>query len=352
LLILGTAFVLLTAAGVIWAARSAGLDAGVLARLGAVPAGSLVLVGGLAVAVLLSEMVRFRMFGWALGERLTWLACWDATVANFFFAWLTPGAALAEPATIYALHQRGVAVDVGLVVGFGKSFTSFLLLMGTTLALLACGVGPRLHPYLLLPFASGTAVLLALTGVVALGAIWPQRLTTWLDARRQAWSRGWPFRGPRASRALHAVTRTLIDAIGRAADLRRLGWGGWLAITASHLVYYAAFVGVFVVLAAALGASSVLATVPAAVIYQGFTYVAPTPGGSGLSEATATAFFGHVLAPEAAVLSVLLYRTVTFYLHIALGLVYLPIVGGIRAVVARDSRAVEDGCPRPPQVGD
>ena len=82
------------------------------------------------------------------------------------------------------------------------------------------------------------------------------------------------------------IQADLSKADGRAAALREVGWLGWTALLASHLAYYAAFVGVFLVLAAALGATSVLATVPAAVIYQGFTYVAPTPGGSATSAPT------------------------------------------------------------------
>ena len=67
-------------------------------------------------------------------------------------------------------------------------------------------------------------------------------------------------------------------------------------------------------------------------MHQCFTYVLPTPGGAGISEGTAEAFFGTVLSPQDAVVVVLAFRTLTFYLHIALGLVYLPIVGGGEAM--------------------
>ena len=69
------------------------------------------------------------------------------------------------------------------------------------------------------------------------------------------------------------------------------------------------------------------------VLQVAFTYVLPTPGGSGLSEGTAEAFFGQLLSPQGAVMAVLLFRALTFYLHILVGLVYLPVVGALRGVL-------------------
>ena len=55
-------------------------------------------------------------------------------------------------------------------------------------------------------------------------------------------------------------------------------------------------------------------------------------------------FFGRALTPETAVVAVVLYRALTFYLHIAIGFVYLPLVGGIRGVLEHRR---EDAQPSP-----
>ena len=130
---------------------------------------------------------------------------------------------------------------------------------------------------------------------------------------------------------------TQADAV---ADLRRLSAGQGLLALALHVAYYACFVGTLVALLRGLGAIGTVATVGSAVVYKCFTYFAPTPGGAGLSEAAATSFFGHVVAPADAVIAVVPFRSATFYLHIGLGLVYLPFVSIAQA--ASSQRATEE----------
>jgi uncharacterized membrane protein YbhN (UPF0104 family) len=58
-----------------------------------------------------------------------------------------------------------------------------------------------------------------------------------------------------------------------------------------------------------------------------------------LSEAVAAPFFGALVPPDAAVLAVLLFRGLTFYLQIAMGVAYLPFLGR-KESVGTDSNAV------------
>jgi hypothetical protein len=73
-----------------------------------------------------------------------------------------------------------------------------------------------------------------------------------------------------------------------------------------------------------------------AIVYQAFTYIAPTPG---IAEAGAGAFFAGLLGDGGAFAVVVLFRALTAYLQIAIGLVYLP-VGMIASGMRGESGSV------------
>ena len=83
------------------------------------------------------------------------------------------------------------------------------------------------------------------------------------------------------------------------------------------------------------GAAPASEAAAVSLVYLGFIYVAPTPGASGLSEATALTFFGSLVDPPSAVMVVFLFRFITLYLHLVVGIVYLSIVGGAEEILAR-----------------
>ena len=70
-------------------------------------------------------------------------------------------------------------------------------------------------------------------------------------------------------------------------------------------------------------------------IFLAFTYVAPTPGGAGLSEAAAGTFFGALLSPADCLWVVVFFRSLTLYGHIVFGMLYLLTIGGIREIITR-----------------
>ena len=104
-------------------------------------------------------MIRYRVFGRAVGERVSWRAALDATVANFFFSWITPGAALGAPAAIVMLGRRGVSWDAAALIAFGKSLTGTALLILLAFAMLAIGLGPDLDRGTLAVFTTGIGVV-------------------------------------------------------------------------------------------------------------------------------------------------------------------------------------------------
>jgi uncharacterized protein (TIRG00374 family) len=283
--------------------------------------------------------MRYRAFGRAVGEPLAWRAAWDASVANFFFSWITPGAALGAPAAIVMLGRRGVSWEGATLIAFGKSMTSTVVLLGLAFVVLATGYGPELDRGAIAVLTTGTGVVVATLLVPMIGALWPAAMIRRVD-RTEAWlARRRVFAGERAQRAVARIGDALRETVRRLARLRAGGVAMVVAVVASHLLYLAVLVAIAVVLARGFGATALPEAIGISIVYVAFTYVAPTPGGAGLAEAAATVFYGGILPARDAVVVVLLFRALTFYFEILIGIVYLGIVGGARQILERGARA-------------
>lgn len=333
----------LVAAGLYWAAPPAEALRASAAGLARMPLATVASVVALAAGVLGAEMVRFVVIGRAIGVRVGARAALDATIANNFFSWITPGAALGDPAAIYMLGRRGVPWDAALLITYAKFATGFALILVVTCVLVALGLGPDVPAWATVPFASGTGVGAVLMLLLIGGAFFPDATRGLVDRVERRLSAAPLFARGLGSRALAATARAVRGAIERLSAFRRAGAPGALAIAAAHLAYYACFIGVLVVLAMELGASSLARTAAVATVYQGFLYVAPTPGASGIGEATAQTFFGDLVPGGGAFVAVVAFRTLTFYLHIVLGLVYLPFVSGTGWPWLRSTTSSEPG---------
>ncbi len=327
-----TGFVVLTALGAWWAAPDRETLARSVRELAALGWANAVLLGVLALALLAAEMIRFFIFGRVIGVRVSPRAAFDAAIANDLFSWISPGGVLGEPAAIYVMTRRGVPLDAALVISFGKFATSFALFMGGTAILVGLGHGPEISDPIvaLIVWTFGFGVVLV--GSFTVGAMAPAASLRAIDAaeawalRRRLAARPW------AARAIAATARVSRSAVERLAWFRRGGVAGWLAIVGSHLLYYGTYVGVIVLLAHLLGAPSMGDFVPVAIVFQAFTYMALVPG---VPEAAAVAFFGTLLPAGDAFVVVLLFRALTAYFQVALGLVYLPVIGALRAILER-----------------
>jgi hypothetical protein len=156
--------------------------------------------------------------------------------------------------------------------------------------------------------------------------MWPaaaRRLVRWLGGRAE----------PPALRArLAALLQRSID---RLTMFRAAGLGGWLAIVASHFLYYASYIGLFVALGVIFDARSLGEMVPTSIVYQAFAYIAPAPG---IPEAGANVFFDELFPGGNALVVVILFRGLTAYLQILLGLVYLPVRGVTDELLSRRAR--------------
>jgi uncharacterized protein (TIRG00374 family) len=309
--------------------RRSGVRPADLGELWTLPIASLVTILLLCIGLYATDMLRYRLFARAIGERIDWRGALDTSVANFFFSWITPGAALGAPAAIVMLGRRGVTWEGATLIAFGKSVTGTVVLVALAFVAMACGYGPELDGRVFAVFMGGIAVVSPLLLIPLVGVFWPQRLLRGIERLERR------FTGPVMTKVCGVLRRT-VERLGK---LRTGGAAIPVTLLASHAIYLAALVGIAVVLAVGFGATSVLAAIGISTVYAAFSYVAPTPGGAGLSEAAATVFYGSILPAREAVLVVLLFRALTFYLGIAIGLVYLPIVGGTRQILAAKKAA-------------
>lgn len=325
-------FVTCTVLGVWWAAPTGDIVSKTGAALAALGVSKLVLLVAIGLAAIAAEMYRLYVFGRVIGVHVGARAAFDASVANDLFSWISPAGLAGEPASVYVMSRRGVPFDGALAITFAKFATSFALIYGVSAGLLFAGYGPPIAHWAILSIAITILFGVGLCGSFLAGTLWPKPFGRLVD-RIEVWLlRRWLCRGPLGTRVVTASAKAMRGAIDRLALYRDVGIGGWLAMTASHLLYYGVYIGLLLVLAWMFDAQSLAAVLPIAVIYHGFTYIAPAPG---IPEAGAALFFGSQFSDANALIVVLLFRALTAYLQVLLGLIYLPVIGSLRAILTR-----------------
>ena len=329
-------FVLLTLGGAAWALSRApvGLaDFGVLLEL---PVPVLAALAGLCAGIYVTDVLRYRSIAAAIGTTVPWRAGFDASVANFFFSWITPGSTFGVPATIYMLGRRGVPWDATVAIAFAKAFTGVAVIVVASLAFIALGLGPDYDAAVLGVVLFGGSVFATLFGLLVAASIWPapaQRVVARVF--------GWLARRLHGGRRLAAAEQVTLRSIDRLTLLRTGGVAPLLHLVVMHALYFAVFAGIGVVLMHAFGGEVGVRAFAATVIYIAFTYLAPTPGGAGFAEAMALPFFGPLLAADQAVLFVLCFRGLTLYLQIGFAIPYMLIVGGVGEIAKRSERQAD-----------
>jgi uncharacterized protein (TIRG00374 family) len=279
-----------------------------------------------ATGLIAADALRLVVFGRLMGVPVGGFAALEATIADNFFSWVTPGSALGEPAAAFMLHRHGVDPGAALTIAYTRFATRFAFIFTLVAALLGLGFGPPMPDAALVSLTVAVGLAAAVMLVILAGALAPERAGSLVDSSERRLL-GW-FEAARPQRWVEAVAKTTRSSIERLAWMRRHGLRGVVLMGLSHVLYYAAFIGVFCVLAAAFQADFVGATVPRAVIYLGFIYLFPTPGGAGGAEASAELFFGELLP-----VVVMLFRAATFYLHVVIGVVYLPVRGVMGSIL-------------------
>jgi len=249
----------------------------------------------LALSIVTYIGATFSLTGFVL-EKLNWMRTFLAQLAGTFVALVTPVAVGGAALNIRFLRKSGVnsanaAASVGVSQVF--AFALHILLLVIFVAITGTSQQHSLAPHAWVFIALGALVAAALL-VFAFPA-----------GRRLVQSRLAP--------ALSQVVPRLLDVAQQPAKLAQ-GIGGALLVTGGYILCLDASVR-------ALGGSVTLASV--AVVYltgNAIASVVPTPGGLGAVEAALSAGLTAAgLAGTTAVSAVLLFRTLTFWLPVAVG---------------------------------
>jgi hypothetical protein len=326
-------FIVCCAAGIAWSISRSGTRPADLLRLRDISFQHVLLLVFWFVATYFTDALRYRWLAWTLGIPLSWKTAIDTSLASFFFSWISPGAILGGPAALFILGTGGVPWDFATLLAFGKGFFGTVVLLMTAFLVLACGIGPVLPATLQLTMAGG-ALLFGLFGLFFLIAgLAPRPASAFLSAGFKILGPRLAGLSPRLGHLTTAAEAALTGAVEKLGHFGKRGLSGLMAILLSNFLYFAAFIGTAVTLLHAFGAPSLLRATGASIVYLGFIYVAPTPGGAGLAEAGISPFFAGVLPGAQAVVPVLLFRVFTIYLQIFTGFWYFLLTGRLWSIL-------------------
>lgn len=299
-------------------------------RLAGAPIATLAIIIGGALGLVATEAFRIAVIGRVVGTRVSAHDAWDAAVANHVMTAITPHVGLGEPSVAYVLGTRGIPWDAAVAIPFVKFTTSLALVFTLGAGLALAGFGPPVDTWIA---ASGIAlfvVIATLTTVILVISARPP-LARRVIAGMQGWfsRRRW-FASETAQARITRVADVVTGMIERLEGVRRTTWRGVAILCAVHLVYYASYIAPLVGLAVLLGDPPLIELSLRALVYLCFVFAMPTPGGAGPSEAAAGLFFADLVAPADAIVIVVVFRAATFYLQVAIGVVYLPVAAALR----------------------
>ena len=302
-------FVALTALGIAFSLFYGGSQIGDLAFFRELP---LTLSLGLFIFPLLIyvfDVLRFLIFARIFGVRLPVRTAITAVIATLFFAWITPGAVMGVPAAIFVLGRSNITWEQSFLICTAKSMTGLTLLLTTSLAILGLGYGPRLDGLYLYPIVLVTfGTMILFVGLPLLGSFYPKFTLRFLARleKRSFFPKGVAF------------IRKSVGHLEQlaSADKRLLG----LSVV-THVLYFTAFMAPGALLSHHYG-SSMRDGWLYSIVHKAFSFVAPTPGGSGLTEATSVPFYGDILPASKTLPVVLGFRFYTFHFQILFGFVY------------------------------
>lgn len=323
-------FVLFTAAGiglVIWWRRPTGLAG----ALGSVRTGALALLILLAGLDWVLGGLRYRLFfaGGVLPRISLW-RCMKSNWANLFMGVVTPAQTGGGAAQLYLLWRYGARLsEAGLVSLINLAATFSFFAVGGALALVllpADLLGPRASLALAAPFV----LVGALAGLIGLMLLFPARGVAWVR-RAARWSaERAPRLGPLANRLTDLLDRelrhfrTTFRAIVQRSKATLL-----LAGIATIALALNKYVLGYVVASSFQDGVPFAALVGLQIVQHLLLYFSPTPGASGVAEASSAWLMAGVLRPEVLLLWVLVWRFLTITLGALIG--FGVLVADVRA---------------------
>lgn len=267
-------------------------------------------LGGLRYRLLLDGRVFSRVSLWH---------CMRANWANMLLGAITPAQTGGGAAQLYVLCRRGARLSEAILCSLLTFVATLLFFALGGLAALGFLPGEALSPGVLIALAVAVAVIAMLAGLL-ISAVAAQRRTVRLLRRfLNVVSR----RGTRVRRWAAAGRRLLSREIDRlASGVRAVASRGkvtlvWVCAATAVLYLNKYFMGY--VLAAALQGPVDLSFIGLQLLQHIVLYFSPTPGASGVAEASTGLLMNRVLLAEVTVLWVVGWRLLTTFFGTILG---------------------------------
>jgi len=304
LIISGILFAGLTLLGIVWAIWYYDIGSSLFPQLVTLSASTLFILLAFYLALYITDVWRYQVLGAAVNHPVRFITALESSIANDLFSWVTPGTGLGMPAAIYVMGRRGIAWDAASLVCFGKSMIGSAVILLATFLLLLSGMNHQLSTTLTMVLLWGLGVVLLVIMVPIIAAMRHTQslaLIQWINLKLA--QNTWLGTG-RIYVFITKLLRVCSNAISRLHKLKARGllWGA--AVTLIHIPYMLVFSGMLWVVLLHYGAPLSGESAGVSIVYLGFTHVAPTPGASGLSEASAYSFFGDFLDPVKALAAV------------------------------------------------
>ncbi len=266
------------------------------------------------------DSFRYTLVGKVLGVKISFLQGLELSIINFFFSWISPWGLLGPTATAYYLRKLQVPVSKGVVFSFAKSFTGvFLLLLVAIVAASLSSNNLASSPFVMSTIYSSIAFFTIFFGVSSFIAVkleWINKVDTWATSLRDK-----SF----LEKGLGVGLRSLSKLAAQIHEILQAGTKGLLLIVFSHLVYIFVLISALVFILFIIGGATDLNVISPAIVHLTLSYIAPTPNGAGISEMLIHQFFDPYMPYNRAVVAIIFFRSITFYLQIVIGLSYMLI---------------------------
>ena len=259
------------------------------------------------LGIYLFDTIRYYLLAKAIDENLSFKLCFQAVIANLFFAWITPGSALGAPAAAYVLHEKGIKLSHAITISFGRS--SSLMITSTIIAVSIIFSGIEL------PFPKNN-LMNAIYGVVGLLTL-ILIIVIFLSLTNY---KKFIKINPNSS-FLNKFKSGLVSVLDRISYLITHAKYLIIPIIISSFLFNFCFVALLMVFSIEFG-SSQTDSLLMPLLYMTYSLFLPTPGGSGLAEVTAESFFKSPILPEQAIAMVIISRIFTYALQIIIGVIY------------------------------
>ncbi len=251
------------------------------------------------------DALRVILIGKAINERVSLVVALKMVAANFFFAWISPGQFLGAPAAAYSLNKNGISSESSITIASGRSISIVITSISTAIIILYSGIAP---------IGLNENLLLYLKGFFSLVVVSLLLLITLVVFRLERY----------LPKVLHKnkYIGICIRAIGKASLFYKSGKKYILPISILSLLFNITFVGILIYFSFKYNVDLSKA-IAMPVLYLTSLLLAPTPGGAGVAEATAVAFFPAPFNPSQAIMAVLVFRSFTFIFQLMIGFSFL-----------------------------